>query len=91
MRMARYEALTLPQAESILLLLRPSGTSVGAWAVGTGRKVPDKVARRARKVLRELMPDLFGGRRGSTRGARRRTSRAPKAPARRRRTSRRLG
>jgi hypothetical protein len=83
----------MPASETVLVLLRPSGTAVNAWATGTGRKAPTMVRNRARRMLKELLPELFQGRR-KTRvqqtGRKRRTSRAAQ-PSRKRRTSRRVG
>lgn len=92
-RLARYEARQMEDDKSILVLVRPSGSTVGGWISGTGKKVPARVMGRARKFLRELMPELFPAsvRRKTRKQRRRRTSRAPRQPTRRRRTSRRVG
>lgn len=79
-------------SDSVILLLRPSGTAIAAYNAGTGRKTTSIIRNRARRVLKGLMPELFPGRHGTrtkARGGRRRTSRAPSP--RRRRTSRRVG
>jgi hypothetical protein len=87
LRMARYEAMNMPKGESVLVLLRPSGSAAGVWATGTGRKAPPSVARRAKAMVRELLPHLFSAR--TKRTSARRTSRASNGtPKRSRRTSR---
>jgi len=82
-RFTRYEASQMPADDAVLVLLRPSGTCVGVYASGSGRKAPARVASRARRMVRDLMPELFA------RTKKRRTSRRATAVRPRvRRTSR---
>lgn len=87
-RLARHEARSLPADDTVLVLLRPSGSVIGVYAAGTGRRAPSGVARRAGRMLRELMPELFPKkRRTSISPRKKRTSRRP-PKSRGRRTSR---
>ena len=47
-----------PPSDAIAALLKPGGTVVGMFAFGTGRKVPGSVARKARELMNELLPDI---------------------------------
>lgn len=87
-KLTRFEAMKLPKDEAVFLLLRPSGTAIGAYATGTGRKAPRTVLLKARRMLKQAMPQLFRKARRSSRkpSATRRSSR--KGPPNRRRTSR---
>jgi hypothetical protein len=84
-RFVRYEASQMPKDEAVLVLLRPSGSCVGVYASGSGRKAPPAVARRARRMVRDLMPELFARNRRSKRKTSRR---ATAVRPRKRRTSR---
>lgn len=85
-RLVRYDAAAMPKDEAVLVLLRPSGSCIGVYASGTGRKAPSRVASRARRMVRDLMPELFPRRR--PRGERRTSRRATAVRPRKRRTSR---
>lgn len=83
LRFAQYEAKKLPKNECVLVVLHPTGRSVGVLASGTGGRVPPNAALRAKNMVRQLLPNLVP--------ARRRTSRRPRhhAPTKnKRRTSR---
>jgi hypothetical protein len=64
----------MPQEDAVLALLRPGGSVLGAYEVGTGRR---QNPRKAATLIRELLPDI------RVRVARRRTSRAAKSKKRR--------
>ena len=85
LRMVKYEAQQIAKGETVLVLLRPTGSVAGVWAAGSGRKAPAGVARRAKRMVRELLPHLFPAR--TRRTSRRKT--AVRAKLRTKRTSRR--
>lgn len=73
----------MPKGDTVIVLLRPTGSTMGVYAAGTGRQATGRVRNRAARMVRELLPQLFAGRRS------RRTSRAPSKSAERvKRTSR---
>lgn len=85
-RYAMYEAKQLASDGSLLLLLRPTGTVACVLVSGSGRKAPPRVAMRARRLLRQVLPEVCAS-------PKRRTSRATTAVGRptKRRTSRAPG
>lgn len=89
LRMVRYEAQKLPKGETVLVLLRPSGTVAGVWAAGSGRKAPAGVASRAKRMVRELLPHLFPTRKRRT--SRRKTAARPKKRTSRRPAKKKVG
>lgn len=91
-KLTRQDALRLPNDEAILLLVRPSGSAVVAFASGTGRRAPRSVMLKARRALKQLMPQLFRSRpRRSSRpdGVTKKRRSSREGARNRRRTSRR--
>jgi hypothetical protein len=85
LRWVKWDAMRMADDESVLILVRPTGSVAGVFLSGTGRKASPRIAVKARRMARELVPDVFGGS-----GPKHRTSR-PKTTngaARARRTSR---
>jgi len=85
-RYAMYEAKQQPLDGSLLMLIRPTGTVACVLVSGSGRKAPPRVALRARRLLRQVLPEVCAS-------PKRRTSRATTVPGRppKRRTSRASG
>jgi hypothetical protein len=88
LRLAQFEARKLGRNEAIFVVLHPTGKSVGVVASGTGRRVVAGAARRAKRDVESLLPELAPKRRRRTSRkvtSQRRTSKKPTN----RRTSRR--
>jgi hypothetical protein len=82
-RYAMYEAKSVPYPNALLLLLRPSGSVAGVYVAGSGDKAPHKVALRARRMVRQVVPEVSVPKKRKTsraatvaRAPKRRTSRA---------------
>jgi len=85
-RYVTHEARKMQSTETVLVLLGPGGQAISVVAAGSGRKAPAAVARRAKKMVRELLPELAPKRRRTSRSP---SSRRPRQTAvRKRRTSR---
>lgn len=97
MRFTQHEAKLMEPDEAVLLLVRPTGGFAGVWLSGSGRRASSKMAGRCKRLVREMLPELFSKRRRTSRRPRgnkklrRRTSRGRRGARRARRTSRRRG
>lgn len=96
MRFTQHEAKLMEPNEAVLLLVRPTGGFAGVWLTGSGRRAHTRLAGKCRRLVRELLPELFFRRRRRTsrrasggKKLKRRTSRASRTRRRGRRTSRR--
>jgi hypothetical protein len=79
---AQYEAKKIPEDEAVFVVLNPRGKTIGVIASGTGRRVPPRVASRAKRLVRDALPEFSTKRR-------KRTSKAPMPPTSGSRTTRR--